>query len=186
MTDLAAPPPPPGHISPARLLGTSLLLAIRAIRRHLLRSFLTVLGIVIGVFAVVTMVTLGKGATRSVHDSVSSLGANVLTILPGQGNGRGGGGEAPPPFKPEDLDAIRAQVSGVTGVAPQAQASATAVHNAANWATTVNGTTDDYLDAQSWQVAAGRRFTPAEEAAGKSVCLLGDTVKTKLYPQGSA
>ncbi|HLZ79146.1 MAG TPA: ABC transporter permease [Sphingomonas sp.] len=166
------------------MLGTTLLLAFRAIRRHLLRSFLTVLGIVIGVFAVVTMVTLGKGATQSVHDQISSLGANALTVLPGQGFGRGGGGEQPQPFKTEDLAAIRDQVAGVTAVAPQAQAQATAVRNAANWSTTVNGTTDDYLDAQSWEVVDGRRFTPAEEAAGKAVCLLGNTVKTNLYPSG--
>ncbi len=181
MSDPEAPPPP-GHASSARLLGTTVLLAFRAIRRHLLRSFLTVLGIVIGVFAVVTMVTLGKGATQSVHDQISSLGANALTVLPGQGFGRGGGGEAPQPFKFEDLAAIRDQVAGVTAVAPQAQAPATAVRNAANWSTTVNGTTDDYLDAQSWEVADGRRFTPAEEAAGKAVCLIGNTVKTNLYP----
>ena len=177
-------PPPPGHASSARLLGTTLLLAFRAIRRHLLRSFLTVLGIVIGVFAVVTMVTLGKGATQSVHDQISSLGANALTVLPGQGFGRGGGGEQPQPFKVEDLAAIRDQVAGVTAVAPQAQAQATAVRNAANWSTTVNGTTGDYLDAQSWEVVDGRRFTPAEEEAGKAVCLIGNTVKTNLYPSG--
>lgn len=176
-------PPPPGHISPTRLLGTTMLLAIRAIRRHLMRSFLTVLGIVIGVFAVVTMVTLGNGAAKSVHDQVSNLGANVLAILPGQGNGRGGGGEAPPPFKPEDLDALRAQVSGVTAVAPQAQASVTAIHNAANWSTTVNGTSNDYLDAENWKLAEGRRFSEMEQEAGKSVCLIGNTVKTNLYPR---
>src|ERR1700744_3759112 len=182
MTDLAAPPPPPGHISPPRLLGTSLLLAIRAIRRHLLRSFLTVLGIVIGVFAVVTMVTLGKGATRSVHDQVSNLGANVLTVIPGASPGRGGGGETPPPFKPEDLDAIRDQVAGVTAVAPIAQTTATAISNASNWSTTVKGTTDSYFDAQAWKLANGRYFTPQEEAAGKSVCIVGKTVKDNLYP----
>src|ERR1700743_1572589 len=77
----------PRRPAPAGLPATSLWLAVRAIRRHLLRSFLTVLGIVIGVFAVVTMVTLGKGATRSVHDQVSSLGANVLTVFPGSGMG---------------------------------------------------------------------------------------------------
>src|SRR5262249_35815662 len=144
---------------------------------------LTVLGIVIGVFAVVTMVTLGKGATKSVHDQISSLGANALTVLPGQGFGRGGGGEVPRPFKFEDLAAIRDQVSGITAVAPQAQASATAIRNAANWSTTVNGTTDEYLRALGWEVADGRRFTPAEEEAGKAVCLLGNTVKTNLYPR---
>ena len=181
MTDAAAPPPP-GRASTARLVGTTVLLALRAIRRHLLRSILTVLGIVIGVFAVVTIVTLGKGATESTRQQISSLGANILTVLPGQANGRGGGGQTPPPFKFEDLDAIRGQVAGVTAVAPQAQSSATAVHNAANWATTVNGTTDAYLDAQDWKIEDGRRFTDAEEQAGKSVCLMGSTVKQNLYP----
>ncbi len=171
-------------VSTTRLITTTALLAVRAITRHVLRSFLTVSGIVIGVFAVVTMVTLGKGATRSVHDQVSGLGANVLTVIPGSGNGRGGGGETPPPFKPEDLDAIRDQVGGVTSVAPQAQATATAVYNAANWPTTVNGTTNAYLDAQNWQLVAGRRFSDQESQAGKSVCLLGATVKTNLYPSG--
>jgi putative ABC transport system permease protein len=141
-----------------------------------------VLGIVIGVFAVVTMVTLGQGATVAVRNQISSLGANVLTVLPGQGFGRGGGGQQPPPFKPEDVTAIRDQVAGVTAVAPQAQSSQTAVRNAANWSTTVNGTTDAYLDAQNWAVVDGRRFDPGEEQAGKAVCLLGATVKTKLYP----
>ena len=171
-------------VSTTRLITTTALLAVRAITRHVLRSFLTVSGIVIGVFAVVTMVTLGKGATRSVHDQVSGLGANVLTVIPGSGNGRGGGGETPPPFKPEDLDAIRDQVGGVTSVAPQAQATATAVYNAANWPTTVNGTTNAYLDAQNWQLVAGRRFSDQESQAGKSVCLLGATVKTNLYTSG--
>jgi putative ABC transport system permease protein len=164
------------------LLGTTILLAFRAIRRHLLRSFLTVLGIVIGVFAVVTMVTLGNGTTQAVRQQISSLGANVLTVLPGQGFGRGGGGETPPPFKPEDVEAIRDQVTGITAVAPQAQSATVAVRNAANWSTTVSGTTNAYLDAQSWAVTDGRRFSPAEEEAGKAVCLLGNTVKTNLYP----
>ncbi|MDE2300968.1 MAG: ABC transporter permease [Sphingomonadales bacterium] len=164
------------------MLATTALLAIRAIRRHVLRSFLTVLGIVIGVFAVVTMVTLGKGATQSVHDQVSGLGANLLTVLPGNGPGRGGGGEAPPPFKPEDVTAIRGQIGGVTAVAAQAQASETAVYNAANWSTTVNGTSDAYLDAQNWKLTAGRRFSADEEESGKSVCLVGSTVARNLYP----
>ena len=175
-------PPPRMQASTSWLLGTTTLLAMRTIRRHLLRSFLTVLGIVIGVFAVVTMVTLGNGATRAVRQQISSLGANVLTVLPGQGFGRGGGGETPPPFKPEDVDAVRDQVTGTTAVAPQAQSSVTALRNAANWQTTVNGTTNAYLDAQSWAVTDGRRFSDADEAAGKSVCLLGNTVRTKLYP----
>jgi len=78
------------------MLGTTFLLAVREIRRHLLRSFLTTLGIVIGVWAVVTMVTLGNGATAAVGEQISKLGSNVLQVRPGQGYGRGGGGPQPP------------------------------------------------------------------------------------------
>nr|AGU10819.1 MacB-like periplasmic core domain [uncultured organism] len=163
------------------MLLTTISLSLREIRRHLLRSFLTVLGIVIGVAAVVTMVTLGHATTRSVQSQISGLGSNLITILPGQGFGRGGGTQ-PQPFKIEDVNALRSQIGGVTAVAPQVQSSATAVRNAANWSVTINGTTDDYLAGQQWALAAGRSFTPAEELAGKSVCIIGNTVKTNLYP----
>jgi putative ABC transport system permease protein len=164
------------------MLWTTITLSLREIRRHMLRSFLTVLGIVIGVAAVVTMVTLGHATTRSVQNQISGLGSNLVTILPGQGLGRGGGASAPQPFKIEDVEAIRGQIGGVTAVAPQVQSSATAIRNAANWSVTINGTTDDYLDGQQWELVSGRRFTPAEEQAGKSVCIIGNTVKTNLYP----
>ena len=163
------------------MFGTTLVLAIREIRRHLLRSFLTILGIVIGVAAVVTMVTLGNGATKAVSEQISSLGSNILSIRPGQGFGRGGGGPRPPDFKPEDVDAIREQVAGVAAAAAQAQTSATAIHNAANWSTTINGTTNDYLVAQQWRLQMGRSFTGAEEQAGKAVCILGSTVRANLF-----
>jgi putative ABC transport system permease protein len=164
------------------MLWATIILSLREIRRHLLRSFLTVLGIVIGVAAVVTMVTLGHATTRSVQSQISGLGSNLVTILPGQGFGRGGGGPQPPPFKIEDVDAIRGQIGGVTAVAPQVQSTATAIRNAANWSVTINGTTNDYLIGQQWALASGRVFTPPEELAGKSVCIIGNTVKTNLYP----
>ncbi|MXO65748.1 ABC transporter permease [Altericroceibacterium endophyticum] len=160
---------------------TTLLLAIREIRRHLLRSFLTTLGIVIGVGAVITMVTLGNGATASVREQISSLGANVLMIRPGQGFGRGGGGVAPPPFDNSDLDAIRDQIAGVRAVAGQAQASTLAVRNAQNWQTTITGTGNGYFVAQSWALESGRYFSQEEEEAGKSVCIIGATVKQQLF-----
>jgi putative ABC transport system permease protein len=163
------------------MLGTTVILAIREIRRHMLRSFLTILGIVIGVAAVVTMVTLGNGATAAVKEQISSLGSNILQIRPGQGFGRGGGGPQPPDFKPEDIDAIRDQVAGITAIAPQAQSSGMAVRNAANWSTTINGTTGEYLVAQQWKLASGRSFTPAEEQAGKAVCIIGSTVQQNLF-----
>jgi len=160
---------------------TTFLLAVREIRRHLLRSFLTILGIVIGVWAVVTMVTLGNGATQAVKTQISSLGANVLQIRPGQGFGRGGGGPQPPDFKIEDLDVIRTQIVGVTAVAPLVQSTGTAVFNAANWSTTVNGTNRDYFRAQPWTFTGGRPFNGAEEQAGKAVCIVGNTVRNRLF-----
>jgi putative ABC transport system permease protein len=163
------------------MLGTTIVLAVREIRRHLLRSFLTILGIVIGVGAVVTMVTLGNGATAAVQQQISSLGANILQVRPGQGFGRGGGGPQPPDFDIADVEAIRDQIAGVRAVAPQAQSSVTAVRNASNWQTTINGTTADFFTAQQWPLAGGRVFTPAEEAAGKSVCIIGNTVRQNLF-----
>ena len=166
------------------MLGTTLILALRSIRRHLLRSFLTILGIVIGVGAVVTMVTLGKATTAAVQQQISALGSNILQIRPGQGFGRGGGGPQPPNFKPEDVEAIAQQVAGVTAVAPQASASATAIYEGANWSTSINGTTSAFLTVQPWPLTAGRYWTPAEQEAGKAVCLIGNTVRQNLFRGG--
>ncbi len=168
------------------MLGTTFLLALRSIARHKLRSFLTILGIIIGVGAVVTMVTLGEATTVQVQKSISALGTNILQVRPGQGFGRGGGGPRPPDFDPSDAAAIANQVAGVTAVAPQAQATATAIYEGANWSTTVQGTTNDAFVVQPWPLAAGRYWTPAEEQAGKSVCIIGNTVKTNLFRGGDA
>ena len=115
------------------MLGTTVILAFRAINRHKMRSFLTTLGIIIGVAAVVTMVTLGNGATAAVREQISSLGANVLQLRPGQGFGRGGGGPRPPNFKEADLTAIENQLTGVRAVAPVVQSSGTAIYEGNNW-----------------------------------------------------
>jgi putative ABC transport system permease protein len=162
------------------MLWITIAVAFQEIRRHVLRSFLTVLGIVIGVWSVVTMVTLGNATTIAVSESISSLGSNTLTLMPGRGFGRGGGSLAPPPFHFTDVNAILTQVSGVTHAVPEVTVSKTVIMNAENWQTTVTGTTGAYLDVQQWKLADGRRFTPEEEEGGKSVCLLGDTVRSKL------
>ena len=163
------------------MLGTTIILAFRAINRHKLRSFLTTLGIIIGVAAVVTMVTLGNGATAAVREQISSLGANVLQLRPGQGFGRGGGGPRPPDFKEADLTAIQNQLTGVRAVAPIVQSSGTAIYEGNNWSTTVYGTTSAYSEVQQWKVADGRLFMPEEEEAGKAVCVIGNTVRTNLF-----
>jgi putative ABC transport system permease protein len=161
------------------MLWNTVLLALRAIRRNLLRSFLTVLGIVIGVAAVITMVTLGNGATRSVSDQIASMGSNLLVVMPGQRFGPGSDGA--PAFKIADVEAIRNQVGAARLVAPIVSKSVTAVYQARNWSTVVSGTSDDYFEAGNWQIAAGRTFSDAEERAGKAVCVVGETVRNKLF-----
>ena len=162
------------------MFGTSLLLALKEIRRHKLRSFLTTLGIIIGVASVVTMVSLGNGATQSVQAQVSSLGTNVLTIRPGQGFGRGGAARRAY-FDLDDVEAIRTQIDGLRIVAPQTSAQATAIYEAQNWSTTVAGTTNGYFHASNLELAQGRIFSDAELAAGKSVCVIGETVRANLF-----
>ncbi|MDR6851557.1 putative ABC transport system permease protein [Sphingomonas sp. BE123] len=168
------------------MLGTTFTLAIRSILRHKLRSFLTTLGIIIGVAAVVAMVTLGNATTAAVQQQIASLGTNILQVRPGQGFGRGGGGPRPPDFEEQDVEAIREQIAGVKAVAAQAQATGTAIYNGANWSTTINGTGNAYFDVQPWPLTGGRTFSPAEEAAGKAVCIIGNTVRRNLFRDGEA
>nr|NUR36881.1 FtsX-like permease family protein [Sphingomonas sp.] len=162
------------------MLGASLLLALREIRRHLLRSILTVLGIVIGVAAVVTMVTVGNGVTASVRAQIASLGANTLILVPNS-SGRQAGSGTPRNFTNEDVDAIRQQIGGIAGAAGQVNSPQTAAANGISWQTTVTGTSGEGLRIQAMSVTSGRIFTPEEEAAGKSVCIIGETVRKNLY-----
>ncbi len=168
-----------------QMLLNALLLALRAIRRNLMRSFLTVLGVVIGVAAVITMVTLGNGATRMVSDQISSLGSNLLILRPGQqlGPGRDSAGAAN--FKLADVEAIQTQVPALKAVAPVVGSKVTLVAGNQNWQSQVNGTSNAYFVAGNWTLAAGREFEDDEEAAGKAVCIIGATVKKQLFPKGS-
>lgn len=168
------------------MFGTTFMLAIRSIFRHKLRSFLTTLGIIIGVAAVVAMVTLGKATTKAAQAQVASLGTNVLQIRPGQGFGRGGGGPRPPDFKEADVEAVAQQVAGVKAVAPQAQSTATVIYQGANWSTTINGTTNAFFQVQPWPLVSGRIFTRTEEQAGRAVCIIGNTIRTNLFRGGEA
>ena len=163
------------------VLVSAFLLALREIRRNLMRSFLTVLGIVIGVAAVVTMVTLGNGATRAVSDQISSLGSNLLMVRPGQRLGPGRDSAGAPAFKRADAEALRTQLTGMDEVVPVAGSSVTVVAGNNNWSTTVSGTTNGYLKAGNWKIASGRVFQDDEERAGKSVCVIGATVRRELF-----
>ena len=166
------------------MLWNTLILALRSIRRNLLRSFLTVLGIVIGVSAVITMVTLGSGATQAVQNQISSLGTNLLMIRPGQRMGPGSGGGTAPPFKESDAELIASQISGITAVAPEARSNATLVAGGQNWTSSVVGSTNEWLTTSSWELASGRSFTEAELRAGAAVCIIGSTIQRQLYSGG--
>ena len=157
----------------------SLVLALRSIRRNLMRSFLTTLGIVIGVSAVITMVTLGNGATLAIQSQIAGLGTNLLQVRPGQRLGPGGGGGAA--FKVSDAEAIAAQIGGVQAVAPEARTGATVVANGRNWTSSIIGSTNDWLLTGNWSVARGRDFTSDELRAGSAVCLIGSTVQRELF-----
>lgn len=163
------------------MLWNTVLLAFRAIRRNFARSLLTVLGVVIGVAAVVTMVTLGNGATRSVSAQIASLGSNLLMIMPGQRLGPGRSSAGAPAFKIADVAAIEAQIGSLRAVAPSTSIGVTLVHQSRNWATSVTGASQAYFAIGNWKLAAGRMFNDAEEKAGKAVCVIGETVRRELF-----
>jgi putative ABC transport system permease protein len=172
------------------MIFNTLLLALREIRRNLLRSFLTILGIVIGVAAVITMVTIGRGATQAVSDQISSLGTNLLMVRPGQRLGPGRDAAGSSPFKIADAEAIAAQVGGIAAVAPQSSTGVTVVQGARNWSTQVVGTSDAWFTTGNWTLAEGRVFSDVEQRAGAAVCVLGATVRRELFgnadPVGSS
>ena len=161
------------------MLLNTLLLALRSIRRNLMRSFLTILGIVIGVSAVITMVTLGNGATLAIQNQISGLGTNLLQVRPGQRMGPGSGGG--PSFKETDAAAIASQIGGISTVAPESRTSATVVANGRNWSSSVIGSTNAWLVAGNWGLAEGREFSDDELRAGAAVCVIGETVRRELY-----
>jgi putative ABC transport system permease protein len=164
----------------------TLLLALRSIRRNLLRSFLTILGIVIGVSAVITMVTLGNGATLAVQNQISGLGTNLLQVRPGQRLGPGSTGASAPAFKESDAEAIATQIGGIVAVAPEARTGSTVVANGRNWTSSIIGSTNEWLITGNWALASGRVFSDDELRAGSAVCLIGETVRRELFGERDA
>jgi putative ABC transport system permease protein len=165
------------------MLYSVFMLALRSVRRNMLRSFLTILGIVIGVSAVITMVTLGNGATQAIETQITSLGTNLLMINPGQRGpgGGGGGGGGVPHFTAADAEAIQSQIGGVAAVAPQGRASVTVVAHGRNWITSVTGSTNAWFATGNWTLASGRPFADDEQRAGAAVCIIGETVRREIY-----
>jgi putative ABC transport system permease protein len=161
------------------MIWNAFLLALRELRRNVMRSFLTILGIVIGVAAVIVMVTLGSGATVQVSEQIASLGSNLVTLIPGQfGPGRG---TTVAPFNESDVEAIRRDIGGLKAIAPAATKSLVAIFANKNWSTAVTGTTNDYFTAANWTIERGRIFLESELRGGKAVCVIGATVSRELF-----
>ncbi len=159
------------------MIGATMLLALREIRRHLLRSFLTTLGIIIGVAAVITMVTLGRGLTADVQEEISGLGSDVFIVFPQRADPN----VPAPPFDDADIRAVENQIAGVEGTAGSVNANATAFHNGQDWTTSVQGADSEFFTAQSIDVVQGRGFNEQEEARGESVCILGPKIAEEIF-----
>ncbi len=158
----------------------SWILAWRALRRNLLRSTLTMLGVVIGVAAVITMVIVGDGATLQVKYQIASLGSNLLVVRPGQRMAFGQRSTAKA-FSLEDALAIGRAVPAVAAVAPSAMEPTIAIYGNRNWSTTIYGVDNQFLSVKNWPLAGGRPFTVGELRAGKAVCILGASVHKQLF-----
>lgn len=155
-------------------------LAFQAIRRNALRSLLTILGIVIGVAAVIAMVTIGNGTTAKVTAELSKLGSNLLFISPGQ-FGPGRASSEAKAFNARDVETMKSQLAGVKAVAPVAQKSVTIVYGTDNRIVVVTGTDNDYFITQDWLLKSGRQFFDSEIRGGRAACIIGVTVHDKLF-----
>ncbi|HTQ47399.1 MAG TPA: ABC transporter permease [Polyangiaceae bacterium] len=161
----------------------TLRVAFRALLRNKLRSFLTTLGIVIGVGAVIAMMAIGAGAKAQVEQAFAAMGTNVLIVLPGSTSSGGvkGGFGSMPTLTWDDLAAIRTEVGTVKRAAPSLRTSLPVVSEDNNWTTSITGTSPEYFDIRSWPVAVGASFTQADVDGGGKVIVLGQTVVDKLY-----
>jgi len=157
--------------------------ALRALLRNKMRSFLTVLGIIIGVGAVIAMVAIGEGAKAPVEASFASMGSNLLVVLPGStqsGGARGGFGSLPT-LTWDDLRAIRREAPAVRYAAVQLRSTAQLMSEDQNWATSVNGTSPEYFLIRNWKGSSGRLLLDADVESSAKVVVLGATVVDKLY-----
>jgi putative ABC transport system permease protein len=163
------------------MLWETVKLALSSIQRNSLRSVLTLLGIVIGVAAVIAMVTLGSGASDKVRENLAKLGSNMLIVRPGQSTFGPGGASDARAFDERDVAALKANLTGIRGVAPTAQKQVKAVFGALNYDTSVTGTTSDWFTVQDWVIADGRVFSPGEIRSGTTVCVIGSTIVRELF-----
>jgi putative ABC transport system permease protein len=161
--------------------------AVRALLRNKMRSFLTVLGVIIGVAAVIAMVAIGEGAKERVARSFSSMGANMLMLLPGSSSmgGMRGGFGSQPTLTWEDLEAIRRELRSVERAAAVLNKRAQVLGGDQNWNTNVTGTSGDYLAIRDWKLESGVALSESDIANASKVALLGQTVVEKLFGVGA-
>jgi len=164
------------------MIWNAFILALREIRRSVMRSVLTTLGIVIGVASVIAMVMLGDATTAYVTNSISKLGSNMLIIRPGQDrHGPGGSDATAKRFTHDDITAISREIGGLKGVAPVSSKGVQAVYGNQNYSTSIDGSNNDYFTVKDWTFESGRNFTPAELQGGKAVCVIGETIHKELF-----
>jgi putative ABC transport system permease protein len=178
--DILASAPPRGR---GGRLAMSLPSALEALAANKGRAVLTTLGIIIGVGAVIVMVSLGQGASAQVNARLASLGTNVLTIQPGssQSGGVRGGAGSVQTLKEGDAQAIAEEVPGVAHVSPVVQGNAQVIAGNKNWSTRIQGVRPDFFAIQNWQIASGGFFTGEDDASARSVALLGQTAASNLF-----
>ncbi len=162
--------------------------AVRALNRNRMRAFLTALGIIIGVGAVVAMGAVGAGAQKQVADQIASLGSSVIMVFPGGGNFRGfsgGAGSGTFSIDAEDCDAILNEVPNVSLVTPQTRAGGQIVAGALNWQTQIQGANEYFLAIREWTVVSGDNFTASDVRNQAKICLIGQTIVDQLFPDGN-
>jgi putative ABC transport system permease protein len=165
----------------------TLRVALRALWRNKMRSFLTTLGIIIGVGAVIAMMAIGAGAKSQVEAAFAAMGTNLLIILPGstsQGGVSGGFGSMPT-LTWDDLTAIQTEVPTVKRAAPSMRSNQSIIGEELNWTTSITGTTPEYFEVRSWPVALGAPFTQVDVDGGTKVVVLGQTVVDKVFGPNS-
>jgi len=167
-------------------LGNLIKVAINALKRNKMRSFLTMLGIIIGVASVITMLAIGQGSRKSIQDQIASMGSNMLFVMPG--NMRTGGvqqgSSGSQRLTVADANAIRTDCDAVIAVSPEVRSSGQAVFGNSNWPTTIYGGGEEYLEIKSWKVVSGRNLTDSEAKGSAKVCIMGRTVADQLFGEG--
>ena len=159
-------------------------LALQSVKRNVLRSSLTLLGIVIGVAAVIAMVTIGNGSTQKVTSDLAKLGSNMLIARPGQSTfGPGAPSAEARSFTDRQVEALRNQVTQVRAIAPSSSTQARVIFGTSNYTATVTGTDNAYFTAQDWALSTGRTFSDSEVRSGSSACIIGTTIVTQLFGQ---